>query len=128
MEMLVMEKDKREHLFSINKDEFDVTFFRCGGHGGQNVNKRSTGARIVHKKSGAVGESRTHRTQLRNKKEAFRRLTETIKFKMYIRKRSWEVIHNKDMEKEIEKKVDEQMNEDNIVVEVKQNGKWVKEK
>ena len=64
----------RELLFSITKDDFTIQTFRSGGKGGQNQNKRETGVRIIHNDSGARGESRNHRTQLANKKEAFRRL------------------------------------------------------
>ncbi len=51
----------RELMFSITKDDLDVQTFRAGGKGGQNQNKRETGVRIVHRPSGAVGESRSER-------------------------------------------------------------------
>lgn len=64
----------KELLFSITKEDLIIQTFRSGGKGGQNQNKRESGVRIIHPESGARGESRNHRTQLANKKEAFRRL------------------------------------------------------
>jgi protein subunit release factor A len=62
----------------------DVQTFRSGGKGGQNQNKRDTGVRIIHRDSGAVGESREERSQLQNKRTAFRRMAETPRFRTWI--------------------------------------------
>lgn len=53
-----MEKKKKTLLFSLSKDkgDFIVENIRCQGHGGQKVNKTSSGARITHPASGAVAE------------------------------------------------------------------------
>ena len=58
---------------------------RSSGSGGQNVNKRSTKIEITHPPSGAKAVCQTHRTQEQNKKEAFRRLLKTDKFKAWLR-------------------------------------------
>jgi len=71
-----------KHLFSLTKKNFEIQTFRSGGPGGQHQNKTSSGVRIIHKESGAVGESREHKSQLQNKKAAFTRLTESDKFKL----------------------------------------------
>lgn len=68
-------------LFSITKKDLEIQTFRAGGKGGQNQNKRDSGVRVIHKASGARGESREHRGQLENKRAAFRRMTETKEFK-----------------------------------------------
>jgi peptide chain release factor 2 len=57
-----------------------VQTFRAGGKGGQNQNARDTGVRVIHRPSGAVGESREERRQLQNKKRAFRRMGESAAF------------------------------------------------
>lgn len=62
--------------------------FRAGGKGGQNQNKRDTGVRWIHPASGARGEARDERSQLQNKKLAWRRMCETKAFKAWIRKQT----------------------------------------
>lgn len=57
-------KPGMELAFSVTIKDCTVQTFRSGGKGGQNQNKRDTGVRIIHRPSGAVGESRQHRTQL----------------------------------------------------------------
>lgn len=61
-------------VLSITIKDCIVETFRSGGKGGQNQNKRDTGVRVKHAPSGAVGESREHRTQLENKRAAFGRM------------------------------------------------------
>lgn len=70
-------------LFSITKDDFEVQTFRSGGKGGQHQNTTESGVRIIHKESGAVGESRSERSQHINKKLALERLVESPKFKIW---------------------------------------------
>lgn len=75
----------RELLFSVTRKDLRVDTFRSGGSGGQNQNKRDTGVRIVHAASGAVGESRTHREQGRNRREALRRMVSTKAFQAWLK-------------------------------------------
>lgn len=107
-------------LFSIGKNDFDVQTFKSGGKGGQHQNKTDSGVRIVHKKSGAVGESRDDRSQHRNKRIALKRLTENWKFIVWINKKSLEIIDGET----IEQKVEKQISEKNIKIEYKEKGKW----
>jgi len=46
--------------FKISLHGPDIVWenFRCGGKGGQAVNKKNTGIRVRHVPSGAVGEGR----------------------------------------------------------------------
>lgn len=115
-----MEKKKKQLLFSLSKDkgDFVVEVFRCGGNGGQNVNKISSGVRIKHPASGAVVECTEQRTQGQNKKLAFERLCKTPKFLAWHKLRTAYAIKGiHDFEKEIERKVDEQMKESNLLIE-----------
>lgn len=112
----------KELLFTLTKDDFEVQTFCSGGPGGQNQNKRSTGVRIIHKASGAVGESREERSQLQNRQRALKRLTETVKFKLWLNK----VISEMNLGKTVEELVDEMMNPKHLKVEgVDDNGNWV---
>lgn len=68
---------------TVRLTDCDVQTFRAGGKGGQNQNKRNTGVRIIHRPSGAVGEARDERSQLQNKRLAFRRMAESTAFKSW---------------------------------------------
>lgn len=111
----------KELLFSIKKDDFDFQFFRCGGHGGQKQNKTSSGVRIIHRESGARGESREERHQYENKKRAFIRLTETKDFKIWLKMKISEIIYGKNR---AEEETEKAMNPNNLKIEIKENGKW----
>ncbi len=108
----------RQLLFSVTKKDLRVDTFRSGGKGGQNQNKRDTGVRITHIESGAVGESREQRSQEQNKKSAFRRMAEHPKFQQWHKiKVAYMLKGIEDIEKEINRIVDEQMREKYIKVE-----------
>ena len=72
----------RIKILSVTIHDCDVQHFRSGGKGGQNQNKRDTGTRIIHRPSGARGEARDERSQLQNKKLAFRRMAESDPFQL----------------------------------------------
>jgi hypothetical protein len=113
----------RELLFSVTKKDLRVDTFRSGGPGGQNQNKRNTGVRITHLESGAVGESREHRTQLENRKAAFHRLVEHPK---------WKVWHARTVaialgQEPVDVYLERSMVPRNLKVEVRKDGKWVLE-
>jgi protein subunit release factor B len=70
----------RQLLLSVTLKDCDVQTKRGSGKGGQNRNKRDTAVRIVHRASGAVGESQEQRSQLQNKRAAFLRMAQTPAF------------------------------------------------
>jgi len=112
---------KKEHLYSLTKKDFKMQTFRSGGPGGQNQNKRNSGVRIIHKDSGAVGESREHKSQFQNKKAALKRLVEHPKFVVWNNVKCHEIITGKTLEKRVE----EMMDKNNLKIEVFENGTWV---
>jgi len=114
----------KELLFSVTKNDLKIQTFRAGGKGGQHQNKVETGVRLIHRESGAVGESRSERSQHRNRIMAFRRLVASPKFKLWISRKTYEILQKKT----IEEIVDEQMNDINLKIEIMKNGKWIGEK
>ena len=72
----------RTRILSVTIHDCEVQTFRSGGKGGQNQNKRDTGVRVIHHPSGARGESREERSQLQNKKLAFRRMVDSAAFRL----------------------------------------------
>lgn len=116
--------DDRELLFSINKKDFEVTTFKGSGPGGQKKNKTSSGVRIKHKDSGAVGVCSDTRSQHKNKEVAFKRCIESYKFKrwhsMEIRKRLGQ--------ESIEDKVERQMQDHLLKIECFNGEEWIETK
>jgi len=105
-----MKPKDREKLFSITSADLQWEFFRAGGNGGQKQNKTSSAARCKHAPSGAVGESREHRTQTQNRRAAFGRMARSPEMQTWIRRIALGL-------PTIEKAVEEQMRPENLKIE-----------
>ncbi|MDR3560498.1 MAG: peptide chain release factor-like protein [Negativicutes bacterium] len=102
----------------MTKKDFVVEHTRGSGKGGQKRNKTSSAVRITHPESGAVGYSETERSQEQNKKLAFERLLTTDKWKKWYRlKTAFAQQGIIDMEREINRRVDEMMQDKYLKVE-----------
>lgn len=111
----------RELLFSVGLKDCRVDYFRGTGKGGQKRNKTSSGVRITHLESGAVGQSDDTRSQHQNKQIAFRRMAESKEFlawhKMEVARRTGKLL-------EVDAYCDKAMRPRNLREEVFENGKW----
>ena len=111
----------KEVLFSLTAKDFRIDTFRGTGKGGQKRNKTSSGVRITHIASGAVGLSDETRSQHKNKELAFLKMSNTVKFKV------WHELecakHLGDL-RQIEDAVEQQMRPWNLNEEVFRDGKW----
>lgn len=107
----------REKILTVTIHDCEVQTFRSGGKGGQNQNKRDTGVRVIHHPSGARGESREERSQLQNKKLAFRRMVDTPHFRYWVSVQTGKV-------EEAERWLARMMQPQNIKVEYRIDGKW----
>jgi hypothetical protein len=94
-------KPGRELLLSVRLSDCEVQAFQAGGPGGQHQNHSNTGIRIIHKASGARGESREERSQLLNKKAAFRRMTEHGLFRAWVNRQIF--YHGESPEKRVQR-------------------------
>jgi protein subunit release factor A len=110
----------KERILSVTLKDCRVDTFRCGGKGGQKQNKTSSGVRVVHPPSGAVGESREERSQLQNKKKAFLKMAHSSKFQAWIKRQqgtdTLAVAECNRLEMAIGRR--------NIQTEVYRNGQW----
>lgn len=111
---------KKELLFSVTKKDFTISYFSGKGAGGQHRNRHKNCVRISHKESGAMATGQSHRERRSNMKDALRRLVDSHKFKVWLNRKSWEIIEGK----KLEDKVEEQMNPKNLKVEVREDDGW----
>lgn len=80
----VTEKKEKELLnemqkLGIKESDIDEKFIRCSGHGGQKLNKASTGVYLKHKPTGIEVKCTKERSQGLNRFFARRMLVEKIK-------------------------------------------------
>lgn len=118
-----MKRSKGDLWFSITKKDLEITHFASGGPGGQHANKVATGARVRHKESGAVSESREFKSQLQNTRAAMQRMVETPKFKLWLAQKDFEYSKRESTDKWLER----MLKPWNIRVEVKnEDDEWEK--
>lgn len=113
----------RTKIFSVTIDDCEVQTFRVSGNGGQKVNKTESGVRVIHHPSGARGECTETRSQYKNKRTAFIRMTETKKFKVWLMIATGRLKSDEQLEKEIDQEL---ANPNRLRVEVKDDkGRWI---
>jgi protein subunit release factor B len=101
-------------LFSVTKKNLKITYFNPGKKGGQHANKNATACRIQHPDSGAIAECKSYKSRKQNEREALKRLTETKKFKSWLR---LECAVREEGYRDAQHKVDEMMKPGNLKIE-----------
>jgi protein subunit release factor B len=112
----------KKHLFSVTIKDCEVSTFKGSGSGGQKRNKTSSGIRIKHVPSGAIGQSSDAREQGLNKRHAFQRMINTKEFQIWLKVQSARVMG----EPTAEELVKAAMVPENIKTEIKdESGNWI---
>jgi protein subunit release factor A len=116
------QKQDKQLLFSLTKNNFEFQTFCTGGAGGQHRNAKQNGVRCIHYASGSVAEHRDGRDQAKNKEQAFIKCASTKEFKawhrMEVARRLGNSIDESIMTNEdILKKVDAMMAPENLKIE-----------
>lgn len=71
--------EKMDNSIKISDDELEIEYTKSSGPGGQNVNKRETAVRVIHKPTKISVLSSNQRSQIQNKEKAL----EILKGKLY---------------------------------------------
>jgi peptide chain release factor-like protein len=105
----------RQRILSVTMADCELQTFTSGGPGGQHQNRSRTGVRIIHKASGARGECREERSQLENKKRAWKRMAEDPKFQLWLRRT---------LGQELVRESEFQVPAHEVKIEVRRGGRW----
>lgn len=111
-------KDK-QLLFSVTANDCDWSYTRGTGNGGQKKNKTSSAVHCSHRPSGAHGYSESSRSQLDNRRDAFRKMSESAEFQRWLK---IETLRRSGEMAEIERRVEEDLKK--VRTEIKIDGRW----
>ena len=116
---------KKELIFSVTIKDCEVNTFRSGGPGGQHQNKTESAVRVIHRPSGAIGESREMKSQYANKQRAFKRMAESDRFQRWVRIE----LARRVGQPSVEKQVKQALSPTNLRLEVHDDKKrWIENK
>ncbi|NDB89124.1 MAG: peptide chain release factor-like protein [Thaumarchaeota archaeon] len=113
----------RQPLFSIRANDCDWSYTRGTGNGGQKKNKTSSAVHCRHRASTAYGYSEASRSQLDNRRDAFRKMSETDQFQQWVK---LEFMRRSGQLDEIERSVERELQ--NVKLEIKIDGRWTEVK
>lgn len=114
---------ERKLLFSVTLDDCKVETFSVSGAGGQHRDRTASGVRVTHVESGAVGRGVDSRSQLVNKKAAFKKMVADPRFTFWVTEERREMEGHQSAEQYAEQEIN---NPKHIRVEGKDPaGRWV---
>lgn len=114
-----MTTKERQLLFSVTANDCDWSYTRGTGNGGQKKNKTSSAVHCSHRPSGAHGYSEASRSQLDNRRDAFRKMTESAEFQRWLK---IETMRRNGEMAEIERRVEEDLRK--VRTEIRIDGRW----
>lgn len=114
----------KQLLFSITRKDFDIHYFSGKGAGGQHRNKNQNCVRLKHKDSGVMTTGQSHKERSANLKEAFKNLIEDPHFKIWHNQKVLECTEGQT----IEERIQEMLKPIHLKIEVKKDGKWIRDK
>lgn len=106
---------KGERITILTRKDCDISYFIGSGAGGQNRQKNATGVQIIHRASSAMGRCSETRSRIQNQKKAFRNLTETPKFKVWLARTMYQIQQGETVEQAVAR----EMLPHNLVMEVR---------
>ena len=104
----------KELLYSVTRKDLEITYFSGTGAGGQHRNKCKNCVRIKHPETGVIVTGQEERSLKQNLKNAFNRLANNKKFRIWLKMKSLGKIVD---EMEINKKVEKMMSPENLKIE-----------
>jgi protein subunit release factor B len=106
-----------ERVTILTRKDLDISYFKGSGDGGQKKQKTASGVQIIHRETGAIGRASDTRSQLQNKKLAFKRLVESPKMKVWLNRKIFEIRSGEAVLKRIEREVERSMAPENLKIE-----------
>lgn len=111
---------ERKLLFSVAIEDCKVNTFTVKGPGGSGKDTSNTGVRITHPASGGTGVCVKHRSQHKNKIEAFKRMRQSKEFRLWHKLKVAELMSGETVEQAVEKA----MQPANLKLEVRTSNGW----
>lgn len=116
--------ENRELLFSVTAKDLTVETFMVSGAGGQHRDRTYAGVRITHHDSGVTAQAVDSRSQMKNRQDALRKLTQDPKFQYWVALESRRREGHQTPERYAEQEVTTPAH---LRVETKVRGRWVEQ-